>query len=144
MNSKRLRIVGLILAIFALGSILLVACARPGTVTPGTGGGGSTPSAPSCPSGTVHTLATSFQESCVNVAKGSSLKIVPSVTSLHIFANGSYVNGSPQPANEPGAPVLNNVQLTSSPITIGPFTTAGTFHIYCTVHVGMNLTINVK
>jgi plastocyanin len=89
-------------------------------------------------------MATSFQESCVNLAKGSSLKIVPAAASLHIFANGSYVNGSPKPANEPGAPTVSNVQETSSPVTIGPFNTAGTFHIYCTVHPGMDLTINVK
>ncbi len=147
MNSKRLRIVGLVLTILALGSILLVACARPGTVTTNAGGG-STPTAggggSNCANGSVHTLATSFQESCVNLTKGSSLKIVPSAPSLHIFANGSYMNGSPQPANEPGAPAVSNVQETSSPVTIGPFTTAGTFHIYCTVHVGMDLTINVK
>ena len=147
MNRKRLRVVGLILAVFALGSILLAACVRPGTVTTSTGGG-STPSGgggvSGCANGTVHTLATSFQESCVNVAKGSSLTIVPSAPSLHNFANGSYVNGNPQPANEPGAPTVNNVQETTSPVTIGPFTTAGTFHIYCTVHVNMGLTIYVK
>jgi plastocyanin len=92
----------------------------------------------------VHTLATSFQESCVNVAKGKSLTIAPAAQSLHIFAAGSWVNGSPQPANESGAPAVNNVQETTNPVTIGPFNTAGTFHIYCSVHTGMNLTINVK
>ena len=28
--------------------------------------------------------------------------------------------------------------------TIGPFNTAGTFHLYCTVHQGMNLTVIVQ
>jgi hypothetical protein len=144
MNRKRLRIAGLTLAIFALGSILLAACARPGTVTVSSGGSTPTPGGSGCATGTVHTLATTFQEPCVNVAKGSSLTVMPSVQSLHILSNGSWVNGSPQPANEPGAPVVNSVQETTSPVTIGPFNTAGTFHIYCSVHTGMNLTINVK
>ena len=149
MTSKRLRLLGLILAILALGSILLAACARPGTETTNSGGG-STPTASSggggggCANGTAHTLATSFQESCVNIAKGQSLKIIPAVPSLHIFGNGSWMNGSPQPASEPGAPTVNNLQETTSPVTIGPFNTAGTFHIYCSVHTGMNLTVNVK
>lgn len=143
MNSKQFRIVASVFALFVVGSILLAACVRPGTVTGG-GGTGSTPSAPSCASGPVHTLATSFQESCVNVAKGSSLTITPAVTSLHIFQNGSWVNGNPVPATETGAPTVNNIQETSSPVTIGPFTTAGTFHIFCNVHPDMNLTIYVK
>jgi len=148
MTSKRLRLLAVILAIFVLGSILLAACARPGTQTANSGGG-STPTASSgggggCANGTVHTLATSFQESCVSVAKGQSLKIVPAAQSLHIFGNGSWVNGSPQPAKEPGAPSVNNLQETTNPVTIGPFNTAGTFHIYCSVHTDMNLTVNVK
>ncbi|HEV2581176.1 MAG TPA: hypothetical protein VGT44_10030 [Ktedonobacteraceae bacterium] len=138
---------GLILAVFAIGTVLLAACVRPGTVTtstggatPTSGGGGS-----SCANGTVHTLATSFQEPCVNVAKGSSLTVMPVVTTtIHILFNGSYVNGTPQPAKEPGAPIVNALQETSKPVTIGPFTTAGTFHIYCSVHPNMDLVINVK
>jgi plastocyanin len=146
MSSKHFRILGAILAVFALGSLLLVACTRPGqassttpTATSSGGGGGN-----NCPNGTVHTGSTSFQESCVNVAKGSSLTITPATPSLHIFANGSWVNGSQQLSTEPGAPTINNVQETGSPVQIGPFNTAGTFHILCTVHPDMNLTVNVK
>jgi len=29
-------------------------------------------------------------------------------------------------------------------VEIGPFTTTGVFHIYCTLHTGMNLTIVVE
>lgn len=146
MHSKHFRLLGLALTLLALGSVLLAACVRPGTVTGGgnTGGTTPTPSGSSCASGTVHTLISSFQELCVNVAKGSKLTIVPAATSFHNFVNGSWVNGNQQPANEPGAPTVNNVQETSTPVTIGPFTTAGTFHIFCTVHPNMNLTINVK
>lgn len=149
MFSKQFRIMGVILTIFVLGSLLLVACARPGTATSTTptapsGGNGGGGSGNNCANGTVHTGATNFQESCVNVAKGSSLTITPATASLHIFANGTWVNGSQQLATEPGAPTINNVQETGSPIQIGPFNTAGTFHILCTVHPDMNLTINVK
>jgi plastocyanin len=139
---------GLILAVFAIGSMLLAACARPGTATTPTGGATPTSSgggSSSCANGTVHTLASSFQESCVNVAKGSSLTIMPVVTTtIHIFSNGTYANGVPQPAVEPGAPTVSSLQETSKPVTIGPFTTAGTFHIYCSVHPNMDLVINVK
>ncbi len=60
MNSKRLKILVMFLAILALGSILLAACSRPGTITNTTGttpttsssGGGG--SSGGCASGTVH------------------------------------------------------------------------------------------
>jgi plastocyanin len=154
MSSKRFKTMAVILSVLALGSILLVACTRPGTVS--TGGGGSTATSTpgsggtggsggsNCANGTVQTGASTFQQPCVNVAKGASLKVVPAATSLHILTNGSWVNGNQQLAKEPGAPSLNNVNLSSSPISIGPFNTAGTFHILCTVHPGMNLTVIVK
>lgn len=149
MSSNLFKTMGVILAVLALGSILLVACTRPGTVstgggstatnTPSGGGGGS-----SCANGTVQTGASTFEQPCVNVAKGASLKVVPAATSLHILTNGSWVNGNQQLAKEPGAPSINNVNLSSTPISIGPFNTAGTFHILCTVHPNMNLTVNVR
>jgi hypothetical protein len=155
MSSKRLKAVVMMLAILALGSILLAACVRPGTTTTTSTGGGSTAtSTPSgggggggsgnCANGTVQTDATTFTQPCVIVAKGSSLKIVPVVPSLHLLANGSWVNGNQQLAKEPGAPSINNVTVQSDPVEIGPFTTAGTFHIFCTVHPNMNLTVEVK
>lgn len=143
MNRKQLRILGMFLAIFALSSMLLAACSSQGTPTQGTpanSGGGNG----NCANGTIHTLATTFQEACVNVAKGSSLQVVPTVQSLHILTNGSWVNGNQVPMKETGAPTINNVQLTSGTISIGPFTTAGTFHIFCTVHPNMNLTVIVN
>jgi len=142
MSNKRLKILIMILVVLALGSILLAACSRPGTTT-----GGATPTSSGgpggCISGTVQTNATNFVQSCVNIAKGASVKIVPIVVSLHILTNGSWVNGVPQPAKEPGAPTISNVQVANSSIEIGPFNAAGTFHIYCTVHMGMNLVVNV-
>jgi plastocyanin len=156
MKSKHLRMMGFILALLAIGSVIVAACTRPGTLASGsstsanngassaTASSGS-PAAPGgCVTGTVHTLASTFQESCVDVAKGGQLQIIPSVQSFHILDTGSWVNSNPVPMKESGAPTVNNVQVTSSPVSIGPFNVAGTFHIYCTVHQNMNLTINVR
>ena len=143
MNRKQRHILGILLAIFALGSIVLAGCSTQGatigttTTTNGSGSG-------NCANGTVHTLATTFQEPCVNVAKGSKLQVVPVVNSLHILDSGSWINGNQVPMTETGAPTVKNVQMTSSTISIGPFTTAGTYHIFCTVHPNMNLTVIVN
>ena len=154
MSSKRFKAVVMILALLALGSILLAACVRPGTTTTGNTGGSTATSTPSsgggggggggCANGTVQTGASTFMQSCVTVAKGASLKIVPAAQSLHILTNGSWVNGNQQLAKEPGAPSIDNVNVSNAPVEIGPFTTAGTFHILCTVHPNMNLTVEVK
>jgi plastocyanin len=136
-----------LLGLVTLGCLLVLvsACARNISGGP-PGGGSSSPTATTsnCASGTVHTLASSFKESCVVVAKGGKLHIIPSVTSFHTLDPGSWENGNAVHMTEPGAPPIHNVQVTSSPVSIGPFNTAGTFHIYCTVHPGMNLTVIVK
>jgi hypothetical protein len=93
---------------------------------------------------TVHMGAGNFLESSVTIPKGSKLLLVDDVAALHILANGSWQNGVAKPTNEPGAPRVNNVQVNSGSIQIGPFTTAGTYHIFCEVHQGMNLTIIVQ
>ena len=93
---------------------------------------------------TVHMGAGSFLQSSVTIPKGSKLLLVDDVAALHILANGSWQNGVAKPASESGAPRVNNVQVNGSSTQIGPFTTAGTYHIYCEVHQGMNLTVIVQ
>ncbi len=151
MSSKRLKALIMILTVLALGSILLAACSRPGTTTGNTGGTTtSTPSTSSgggggCASGTVHMDANNFVQKCVNIPKGSKVMLVDDVQVLHIITNGMWEsNGTPKQAKEPGAPTVNNVNISGGSADIGPFNTAGTFHILCTVHVGMNLVVNVK
>lgn len=149
MNSKRLKALVTLLTVLAIGSILLAACSRTGTTTTGgttptsttSGGGGGG----GCASGTVHMGASNFLQSCVNVSKGSKVTLIDDVQVLHIITNGSWTSsGTPMQATEPGAPTINNVSISGGNADIGPFNTAGTFHVFCTVHVGMNLTVNVS
>src|SRR2546430_872839 len=100
MNRRRWRVLGMFLTLFALGTILLAACTSQGATTnnsvgstPTTNGGSSG----NCANGTVHTLATTFQEPCVNVAKGSSLQVIPLAPSFHNLVNGSWVNAEDSP-----------------------------------------------
>jgi plastocyanin len=153
MSSKRFKAVVMMLAVLALGSILLAACVRPGTTTTTSTGGGSTAtSTPSgggggggCASGTVHMDANNFVQSCVNISKGSKLTLIDDVQVPHIISNGMWdSSGNVKQVTEPGAPTVNNVTIAGGSADIGPFNTAGTFHIYCSVHQGMNLVVNVK
>ena len=153
MSSKRLKAVVMMLAVLALGSILLAACVRPGTTTTSTGGGGSTAtSTPSgggggggCASGSVHMSSSNFVQNCVNISKGSKLTLIDDVQVPHIISNGMWdSSGNVKQVTEPGAPTVSNVTIAGGSAAIGPFNTAGTFHIYCSVHLGMNLVVNVK
>lgn len=92
----------------------------------------------------VHMGPGSFLSSSVIVPKGGRLQLVDDGPFVHILANGSWVNGQPTPAQEKGAPSVNNLQINGRSREIGPFTIAGTYHIYCTVHPGMNLTVIVQ
>lgn len=93
---------------------------------------------------TVHMSAGGFDQSTVTIAKGSKLLLVDDTSSLHILANGSWENRVARPGREPDAPVINNVSVRGDQIEIGPFTAVGTYHIYCVVHPGMELTVIVQ
>jgi plastocyanin len=118
-----------------IGAILIAAIAQPGTVATSIAYTNGVP--------TVHMSAANFTQSSVTIAKGSNLLLVDDVSVVHILANGSWQNGTAKSADELGAPKVTNVQVNDNSTEIGPFTTAGTYHIYCTIHVGMNLTIIV-
>ncbi len=116
------------LVVLSLVTVLAVAC--------GSSGGGSTD---------VHMGNTNFMQSSVTISKGSSLNLVDDVAVTHIISNGSWVNGTPKPTTESGAPTVSNLQFNSAgqSQTVGPFNTAGTYHLYCIVHQGMNLVVVV-
>jgi plastocyanin len=85
-----------------------------------------------------------FTTPSVTITKGSSLALVDDVSVEHIIVNGSWVNGKQVPKIEPGAPTVNLTFNGGDSATVGPFNTAGQFHLYCTIHPGMNLTIIVQ
>lgn len=88
---------------------------------------------------------TQFEQSSVPIKKGESMTLVATTFTPHIIANGTWENGQARPANEPGAPPVKDVQINgNSSSIIGPFSTAGTFKLYCTIHPGMNLTVIVQ
>jgi plastocyanin len=123
------------LALVALGLLAtqLVAC-------------GGTSNSPSGGSSTVHMTGINFTESSITIPKGSTLTVVDDSSSPHILANGSWMNGSPQGMHEQGMPsMMTNMQVMgNSSQPIGPFNTPGTYHLYCTIHPGMNLTVIVQ
>lgn len=118
-----------VLVVLGLVMVLTAAC--------GGSGGSST---------AVHMGNTNFTQSSVSISKGSSINLVDDVAVTHIISNGSWVNGTAKPATESGAPVVNNLTFNSAgqSQTIGPFNTAGTYHLYCSVHPNMNLTVTVQ
>jgi plastocyanin len=122
------------IAILVALSLLTVAIASCG----GSGGNSS--------STEIHMGDATFLQSSVTISKGSSLNLIDDVAVTHIIGNGSWVNGVIKPAIEPGAPSVNNLTFNSASqsMAVGPFNTTGTYHLYCSVHVNMNLTVIVQ
>lgn len=142
MSKKGLRTLVLMLTLFAIGSVVLAACTRPGTPVASTG----TPSSSSSSGGpsAVHMGPTNFVQNTVTISKGATLQLIDDGQYTHILWNGSWVNGVAKPAKEAGAPTVKNLQISGNNAQVGPFNTAGTFHIYCSIHVNMNLAVTVK
>ncbi len=92
----------------------------------------------------VHMTADTFVQNVVLVPKGSTLLLVNDSSVEHDLLNGSWdASGTPHPQSESGAPTIK-VNITDDSKVVGPFTTAGVYHLYCTLHPGMNLTIVVQ
>jgi plastocyanin len=86
-----------------------------------------------------------FVQSSITIKKGDSVTLIAGTLIPHTIANGTWENGTPQSSKEQGAPVIDNVSVAgNSSGTVGPFTSAGSFKLYCTVHSGMNLTVVVQ
>lgn len=94
----------------------------------------------------VHMSTTNFVQSSITINKGESITLIDDDQSaIHTIDNGRWLDSTQIPDNEPGAPIAQDIQVTSNTNgTIGPFNKAGTFHYYCTIHTGMNLTVIVK
>ncbi len=107
----------------------------------GTGSGGGTGTGTS-----VHMGESTFAQASVTLSKGSSLTLIDDVPVIHIISNGSWTDNAPKPAREANAPTVSNVQFNAAgqSMSVGPFTTVGTYHLYCSVHLNMNLTVIVQ
>jgi plastocyanin len=87
----------------------------------------------------------SLLQTSITIKKGESVTLINDHFTPHIIANGTWESGTAKPAREPGAPVVNDLRIESRRSgSIGPFTTAGTFQFYCTLHANMNLTVIVQ
>lgn len=115
----------------ALLSILFAACTIENEA--------SKPTGPS-----VHMGSTNFDVSTTTIQKGQSLTLINDASDEHIITNGTWDGTVQKPGKESGAPTVNVTFNGQQSQPIGPFNTAGTFHIYCTIHQGMNLTVNVQ
>ncbi len=120
-----------------IGALLIAAIAQPVA---------STSAAATTTNGvpTVHLGISSFQPSTITITKGSKLMLTDDGSFQHNLANGTWSNGQPQPESQSGAPIVNNLGINGKSTEIGPFNTAGVYHIYCTIHSGMELTITVQ
>ena len=118
-------------------TLVLVACSVTGTSSGAASSGGSGKQ--------VHMNDTNFIQASLTIKKGERITLIDDSLTPHIIANGIWENGTAKPAREPGAPEVKDVQINGySQDAIGPFTTAGTYHFYCTVHPGMNMTVVVQ
>src|SRR5258708_6180408 len=72
----------------------------------------------------VHMSAGNFTQSSITITKGAKLMLVDDVSIPHILANGTWQNGTPKPAIEPGAPTINKLQVNGNSVEVGPFNTA--------------------
>lgn len=137
-----------VLLFITLGFILVLvsACGR-GTSASSSSGGTPT-STPVGRSGNVtdvHMGVQSFLQSSVTIKKGDSLKLVNDASDIHLISLGQWVNGSPKPETEPGAPQVHSLEFTGQAShVIGPWKTTGTYHLYCTIHQNMQLTVIVQ
>jgi len=130
------------LVILSVLTLLIVACDPDGTnatISP------TTPSADSTvlQLATVHMNDEQFVQDMITIKKGERVTLVDDSAATHIVANGTWQSGLPQYAIEPGAPKINATLSGKESQMVGPFNTAGTFHLYCTIHQNMGLTVVV-
>lgn len=92
---------------------------------------------------TVHLGQDYTETSAVQVPVGGTLLLVNDGPYIHIMGNGEWVGAAAHQLNEAGAPRVANVTVSDKAVAIGPFTTPGTYHLYCIIHPGMQLTVTV-
>ncbi|HCI79571.1 MAG TPA: hypothetical protein DHW02_07770 [Ktedonobacter sp.] len=91
----------------------------------------------------VHMGNAAFKVTTVNVKKGDKLDLIDDVAVEHIITNGYWKGSTPVTKQEPGAPKVL-AQVTGGSQAVGPFTTAGKYMLYCTIHGGMQVEVVVS
>jgi plastocyanin len=126
----------LLLILYSLATVVVAACTSISAATnTNVGATGSQ----------VHMNDSSFVQSSITIKKGESITLVADTLVGHTISNGTWDNGTPKSIREPGAPLIDNVPVGgNSSATVGPFASAGTFELYCTIHPGMNLAVIVQ
>jgi plastocyanin len=119
--------------------LVLVACGG------ASGTGGNDNASAAAEPNTVLMNTTDFIPTSVTIPVDTHLTLKADGFVPHFIANGTWENGQPVAGIEPGAPEVNNIEIQgNSEGTIGPFSEAGTFEFYCTIHPNMNLTVTVE
>ena len=88
----------------------------------------------------------SFSQSSMTLTKGERLTVIDSGAYHHNLSMGRWINGQPVLENQPGAPTLRNkdVDAAGATVIVGPFNTAGTFYLICSLHHNMMLKIIIQ
>jgi plastocyanin len=120
-----------LLVLYSIAILLLVAC-------------GTSSSDSNASGNQVHMSDTNFEQSSITIKKGESVTLTTDTAMVHPIANGTWKDGVPEASKEAGAPGVNVLVMGNSSETVGPFTNTGTFKLYCTVHLNMNLTVVVQ
>ena len=125
-----------LLTTLALLSLIVVLFAACGSGSPTGNDSGDTHSM------TLHMDNTNFVQTSITLPKGSSLTLVNDSSVIHIIQNGLWdKSGNPKPGREAGAPTVQVQFNGHDSQAIGPFNTSGTYHLFCTVHQNMTLTL---
>jgi len=84
-----------------------------------------------------------FKLTSIPITNGQKLTVVADVAVQHIITNGTWQGSTLVHNFEPGAPPVN-ANITGGAQAVGPFTQAGTFSLYCTIHGGMKIKVIVS
>lgn len=91
----------------------------------------------------IHLLASDFAQNHATLHKGDHLRLMDDVAGIHIVLNGTWDGTIIKAGAEAGAPLVNHQFNGHDTYLIGPFATSGVYQLYCSVHLGMNLTVTV-
>jgi plastocyanin len=120
---------GTLIVVGVIAAVALLGCSAPRQAVDG-------PNA-------VHMNNTRFVPESASIKVGESVTLVADTPAPHFIANGAWAGSQPRPEREGGAPEVPNLKIDGNRSgTVGPFAQAGTYQLYCTIHPGMNLTVN--